>query len=215
MGIADVANVITNPSSILEFFAPQPTYIDEILIDVLRVETPSYSWLVTDRPVEIGLNITDARIEQPTSLVLDCIITDDILELSVGSITSLLDGIDTWIDKRDKLFELKDKNKVVTVSTPFFQYDNMLIKSIKFDRTKDTARALFFQIELINVRFVASAISDIDLSQIPDSLLAKATGANETANKASAKPQKQGNKTPDPAEEKSSSILFNLLGLGG
>lgn len=210
MGIADIANVVTNPSSILEFFTPQETYIDEIRIDVLRVETPNYQWLITNRPVEIGLNITDARIEQPTNLVMDCLITDDILELSVGSITSLLDGIDTWEDKRDKLFELKDKNKVVTVSTPFFTYSNMLIKSIRFERTKDTARALFFQIELQNVRFVASAISDIDLSQISDALLAKATGANDKANKASSKGQKQGSKTPTEADPKSESILFGL-----
>ena len=215
MGIADIANVVRDPSSILDFFAPVEVLVDDINIDVLRVETIGYQWAITNRPVEIGLSITDARIEQPFSLVLDCIVTDDILELSVGAITSLLDGIDTWRDKRDKLYELKDKNKVVTVSTPFYEYTNMLIKSIRFDRDKENSSALFFQLELQNVRFVASAISDIDLSQIPDSLLAKATGANDTANKAGSGKQKQGKKTPTPAEPKSSSILFNLLGLGG
>lgn len=213
MGIADAANVIKNPSSILEFFVPVKTLIDDIEVDVTRIETVDYKWQVTSRPVEIGLNITDARIEQPIALALDCIITNDELELSVGSVLSLLDGIDTWEDKRDKLFELKDKNKVIDVSTGFYQYTNMLITAIRFDRNKDTSKALFFRIELINVRMVASSIADIDFSQIPDSLLKKATGANDTANKAGSKKQKQGNKTPEEADPKSQSILFGLLGL--
>jgi len=211
MGAADIANTLKNPSSILEFFVPVKTIIDEIEVDVTRVETIDYQWLVTNRPVETGLNISDARIEQPFAVTLDCVITNDEVELSVGSVLSLLDGLDTWEDKRDKLFELKDKNKVIDVSSGFYQYSDMLIKATRFDRNKDTADALFFQIELIHVRLVASAISDVDFSQIPDSLLKKATGANRDAAKAAAKKQKQGNKTAPDADEKQSSILLGGL----
>lgn len=212
MGIADIASIVSDPSTILKYFVPQKTLIGGIEVDVLREEIIDHTWDITIRPVEIGLDITDARIEQPYGVILDCIITDDILELSVGSVTSLLDGIDTWKDKRDKLYELKDKNKVITVSTPFYEYSSMLIRSIRIGRTKDDSNALFFRIEFLHVRFVASSIADIDLSQIPDSLLAKATGANDTANKAGARKRNQGSKTPDEADEKSQSILFGMFG---
>ena len=107
MSAPSVANIITDPTSLKDLFRSTPILIGDVKIDVLISETPVYDFEVTGRPVEAGLDVTDARIAKPIALTLECIITDDIFELSVSSALSMLDGIQTWQDKKTALFALQ------------------------------------------------------------------------------------------------------------
>jgi hypothetical protein len=212
MGIPSPAGIVSNPSSLMDIFRSTPILIGDIVVDVLVSESPVYDFDITARPVEAGLDITDARIAKPVALALECIITDDIIELSLSSALSLLGGIQTWKDKKNKLFELKDSNQLIDVITPLDTYDDMSIASIQIDQNKSNSTALFFRISFKNIKLVKTAFGLVDDSAIPEAKKKKKKtkhkkGADSAADKA-AEGSKEG------SEGKTSSGLASLLGLG-
>lgn len=212
MAFPSPAGIISDPSSLKSLFKSTPILIGEVQIDVLESETPVYDFDVTARPVEAGLDVTDARIAKPTSLTLECIITDDILELSVGSVLSLLDGLQTWQDKKSKLFELKDNNQLIDVITPLDTYDDMVISSIQINQTKSNSTALFFRISFKHIRLVKTAFGLVDDSFISELKKKKKKTKHKKAADKAADKASEGSKSGENAEQ-SNSILAGMLGL--
>lgn len=212
MGIPSPANIVSDPSSLMDMFKSTPILIGEVVVDVLVSETPVYDFEVTARPVEAGLDVTDARIAKPVSLTLECIITDDIIELSLASALSLLGGIQTWQDKKNKLFELKDSNQLIDVITPLDTYDDMVIASLQIDQTKSTSTALFFRISFKNIKLVKTAFGLVDDSAIPEAKKKKKKSKHKKGDDSAADKAAEGTKDGENASG-SSSILADMLGL--
>lgn len=212
MGFAQVSNAVKNPGSILDIFKPSDVLVGGVKIDVLISEETTHDYVLTKRPVEVGANVNDHREEQPYGLVIEGIVTDDVLEVSLTSALSLLDGVQTWQDKKKKFEEIRDSSERVIVETPFGIHTEMSIKSFKSGHTKDTANALFFRMSLEKVRIVENAVSIIGPDDIPDNLKAKETDGHDSANKLKKGAKKGGSKVADTATEGSSSVLNNLIG---
>lgn len=188
MGIADIANVIKDPSSLLAMFGFVPSLINDIIIDVLERETPSYAWEISRHPVE-GTDVTDSRVKQPTGLTLDCIFTD--MQLSATNIiTSVLNGgfsLHTWRDKKEALYTLAESNQVIDVRTPLDLYSNMMIKSITPNQDKTTGSVFAFSIEFERVTTVSSEWGYVDPSDLPVDQQATAVTDSKTTKGATSK----------------------------
>jgi hypothetical protein len=182
MGIAAIADM----GSLMDLFFSSPPMIGDIVIDVLLDESPTYDYVVTEHPVEAGLDITDTRIERPTGLSLECILTDtafDPASLAKAALQGNL-SMDSWKDKKDTLYKLKSLNKPLNVSTPLNFYKNMMITNITPNATAEKGGAFFFRIEFREIRMVASVIGYVDPSMLPADLAAVAKGAGGAASKA-------------------------------
>jgi len=221
MGFASTANLIKNPSELLERIGLKPAQINDITIDVIQIESPTFDFEVTEHPVETGLNISDTRIEKPITLAIDCILTDAEID-AVGVVkralnTSLDSLFTTWQDKKDALYTLKDSQELVTVQTEFDIYENMMITSLRPIREVNNTRALFVHIELQEVRIVSSEINLIDESLIPDEIKddVEKKSENKKANNKQKKQSSKGKQQTKEATPQEKSILRSITdGLG-
>jgi hypothetical protein len=213
MAITELTGIIKDPSKLKDIFGSTPTLVDDITIDVLLSETPSYEWDLTKHPVEAGLDVTDSRYKRPVSVTLDCILTNP--DFSITNILSTAIGggnpfkVVPWEEKRDALDELMNQNKFIDVVTPNREYSSMMITSVQPMFDKDKSKAYFFRITLERVETVSSEIVNVDPSQIPESL--KKAG-DSGAKKKTAKAANAGKKAAEKTTEKKESILFKLVG---
>jgi len=218
MGFANAINLIKDPVALARFFGFVPVIIGDIIVDVLVSETPVYDYDITEHPVEAGLDVTDNRVERPASLILECILTDIALspQAIAGAVASgiLAGGFPplSWQDKYSALLDLADKNDIVDVFTPLNVYSSMMITSVRPNQTKDTAKALFFTIELREIRTVASEINVVDPSQIPKKIKEQEKPENTEAAKKTAPKSKKGPQAKTETSEKNSSTLNDLFG---
>lgn len=211
MGVAQIANVISDPSTLLDLFKPSPKLIGNLEVDLILSETPIFSYDVTDHPVEAGLDVSDSRIERPIGLVLDCAFTDvpfDPLSTIGNAISGGL-SFDTWQDKKAELYKLKGRHEFLTISTPLDTYFNMMITDIAPDVTPQNASGFFFRIEFKEVRVVSTAIADIDPSLLPPDLQSQAAN---NAKKAGKKKPKGKQNPATSGTGAGASILSKLLG---
>lgn len=222
MVLPTAIGIIKDPSKLKSLFGSTPTLIGDIVVDVLIGESQALAWDLTKHPVEAGLDVTDSRYQKPVAVSLDCVFCNPDLSLgglAEGAVASIVSGGSladanpfakaTWEEKRDALRDLQTSNKLIDVTTPNNEYTSMMIQSIQPIFDKDKSDAYFFRISLERVETVSSDIVAIDDSQIPEDLKAKkdAAAAAKTGKK---KPS--GKKNTEPAGEKKSSILNNLIG---
>jgi hypothetical protein len=199
--------IIRDVKELRDFFGVNPVLIEDLPVDVLRSETPVYDFDLTAHPVESGFDVTDARVARPIGVTLECILTDTDLSASATGFAALNGtlGFDSWKDKRDRLYEIKDSSEVVDVVTPLDKYSSMVITSLRIDQTPGTAQALFFRADFREVRFVSSLITGVDEASVPKSKKAKKPDNN--ADKKTTEEKSLGTKQP-----KQKSILLSLFG---
>jgi len=205
--------LIKNVKDLQEYFGLGKVLIDDLAIDVLRSETPSYEFTLTEKPVESGFDINDARIARPVGVSLEVILTDAELSASAVGINLLNDTLEfaTWKEKRDRLFEIKDSNEVVDVVTPLQVYESMVITSLRIDQTKTTARALFCRIDFQELRVVESLITGVEDAAVPKKK--KAKKPDNDADKKTKQKKDLGSKQAEDATPKQQSILASLIGI--
>lgn len=218
MGFAQLANIIANPRELAKFFGFAPIIVGDIIIDVLRSETPVFEYEITERPVEAGLDITDNRLKRPTGLNLDFVLTDTVLDpasitaaVSAGVLTGGLPPL-TASAKYAAFKELAEKNQIIDVYTPLDSYTNMMIKTLRFSQDKDTASAAFGSVELREVRIVASEINILDSAQLPAKIKQQETQANKDMGKKTSTQAQKGKQGTSATSSKDSSTLFDLFG---
>ncbi|NIV93791.1 hypothetical protein GWN42_13580 [candidate division KSB1 bacterium] len=218
MGFAQLGNLLVDPVALARFFGFVPVIVGDIIVDVLVSETPVYDYDVTEHPVEAGLDVTDNRVARPATLILDCILTDIALspQAIAGAVAAgvLAGGFPplTWQAKYDALLGLAAKNDIVDVFTPLNTYSSMMITSVRPNQNKDTSQALFFNIEMREIRTVASEINIVDPSQIPKKIKEQEKPENTEAGKKTAPKKKKGPQGTEETGEKNSSTLNDLFG---
>jgi hypothetical protein len=206
MGIAQAANLITDRDALKSFFGTTPNLIGDLPVDVIRRENNVNDFNITEHPTEDGASMTDARIKNAEIVRLECTITDDFSDVSIGSIVSAVKGgTQTWREKLVTLEEIRDSNELITVTTPFQTYENRTIKSIIIEQTPDTSQALVFTLELKELRIVTAQLEQVSEASIPKRKKAKKTEANKEIEDFRSKGQNKGKKN---------SIIGNLVGVG-
>lgn len=207
MGTPSAANLITDREELKTYFGSTPNLIGDVPVDVLRNEAAQYTFLTTDHPVEDGASMTDARIKQPDAVRLSCIISNDLSDVSIGSITQVVRGrTQTWREKLARLFEIRDNNELIEVTTPLQVYTNLTITNLNIEQTPETSQALFFTVELKKLRLVSAQLEQVSASSIPKRKKKKKTDDNDKTDDKTKKKQQRG-------KRKKRSILANLAGV--
>jgi len=217
MAFPSLPNLIKNPKEINPI--PKLGLIGDIRIDVLKAEDVTVDYDFSDRPVESGFDITDARIKKPTVIRVEGILSDT--QLTPTALAGrFIDGqgfeLETWQEKKDLLLQTADQEDVISFTLPLGYYPSMLIKSIRIEQRDDRTSAAFFILEAREVRRVSSEVTSVDPSQVPKELKDKETDSQKKAKKKSDRKKDGGAKAGDnvsPAKEKSWALqLVELVG---
>ena len=165
----NLENLITDRDALAKMFGSTPNLIDDIAIDIITSETPTYDNVLTERPVEAGIDVTDSKVRKPIALSLSCILTDTPRDIQtvLASAAQGTFNLDKWRDKWGALKELKDLKTVITVTTPLDTYTDMVLVSVRPNVTASSGDALFFDCEFKELRIVQSEIAQVSEDAIP------------------------------------------------
>lgn len=222
MGIPDVANLVQNPNELLERFGLAPARINDIVIDVLKVELPSYEFDITEHPVEDGTPVSDMKIKKPPIVVIDAIFADAEFD-AVGIITKFIGTgtpsfLSTWQDKQSAIYDLMDSDdEKITLTTEHYIYPDMLLKAVRPVREVDKVRAWFVQLEFKHVKIVQTEVSDILAGDLPEEVKndpVKAEKATDSKKKQAKKTDRGKQQTQEASKPRKSILRQTAEGLG-
>lgn len=112
---------------------------------------------ITSHPIEVGANITDNAVIQPTMVTLNVAVGSVYSMASILSFTST----DRPRDAVAKIRQLQANRTPVTLICRLANYTNMLIKSIVANQTVDTASSAYMTIILQEAIIVDSSAGSI------------------------------------------------------
>jgi len=158
---------MSNPLSTIALLVQNPTTIGSISLDASINETHHSSALITDHPVEVGVNITDHVVVQPDTLEIHGIISNTSLLFPaalpgvalVQSIGNLITGVSNDHAQTSYLAlkDLVSGNALVTIVTTLRQYENMLLEDLSVDRNAQYADAIKFTVRAKEVRIISTS----------------------------------------------------------
>ena len=160
--IADAASAIQDGS----FGFLDTIEIGDLLVSVLTGLNAPKEYTITRKPIEDGYSITDAAVEEPTELVMTICLTNPEYSIEAGLSAALTGNagslLETWRDKRDKLYEIQSNRELVTVQTHDNTYDNMLIRLIDpiYD-VDENSEAFFATVYLSEIRKVGTLLGGL------------------------------------------------------
>lgn len=141
--------------SILSKFSPS---IGALVLDATITESHGFSAEVTDYPVEKGSNISENRNILPRVLTIDGVISSaptSLVQISgPNAPLSVPDGFRS-------LEDLFDSDDLISVVTKLKTYESMLITSLTVPRSSEQGEAVFFSMELRQIRFVNTQRVDV------------------------------------------------------
>lgn len=115
--------------------------------DVSINEQHEFGSRITDNPVEDGSIISDHIFNDPDVLRINAMVSDHPVKFLAG-VRRLIDGgTAPRIDAFNKLLEMRDAKKTMTVVTGLHQYRNMIISNLRVTRNSDTGKTLNFSID--------------------------------------------------------------------
>lgn len=108
--------------------------IGDLVVSALTGLYASDEMMITEKPIETGMAITDAAVKLPAEIVLEVCFSNPDLSIESG-VTAALSGdpsslVETWRDKRDELFSIFNNREIVEVATHDAAYESMMITSI-------------------------------------------------------------------------------------
>lgn len=127
--------------------------------DVTFKETHTYTNEITQNPVQTGANINDHVYQQPILFTWDVGMSDCLTSIIPGQFDSLEQRSVAAFDVLESLWEY---GKLLTVTTAFRQYKNMLIKSFVPYRDKHTMFGM--RATVIFQQIIVTAATDISVT---------------------------------------------------
>jgi hypothetical protein len=118
------------------------TYIDDVLVDVVESETPTFSNEITEKPVEDGTVITDHINNNPVTFSLNIVITGE-----YG---------DTPQEKYERLLEIRDNREIITVVGALQVYENMAISELSLEKTVKNIKGYSGTVSFQQVKFATA-----------------------------------------------------------
>lgn len=174
---------------------------DDLIVDASIGEQYTFASVITDYPVERGINAVDTSRPLPELITLSIVQSDTPLtvrnlarqsstEAQVGN------GLTRWQEALTTLRGLKDDATIIELVTTLETYKDLLIERIDVPRDARTSSSLFATVSFKRV-IVADRVT-VDLPK---------------AAKPASKGQKATSQAPPAQTEKASSLLFKASGL--
>lgn len=126
------------------------TYIDDVLVDVVENENPTFSNEITEKPVEDGSVITDHINNNPTEITLDIIITGEY-------------GV-TSEEKYERLLEIRDNRELISVAGALQVYENMAISELSLEKNADNATGYSGSVSLKQIKFATAETIEVEVA---------------------------------------------------
>jgi len=146
--------------------------IGDLVVSALQELSGDDEVIITERPVEEGFNIIEAAVHVPKTRVLGIVLGNPDFSVESGVKAALNGSVtqftETWRDKRDRLYEIKNGLEIVNLTTHEEHIKNMMIQKI----------SPWYDIEENWEAFVANVtMEQIDIRQLEsaDSLLGAMT----------------------------------------
>lgn len=136
------------PFSVLGFPEIQLVQIGPVTVDASLSEDHKFPAMLTENPVEDGTVFTDHVVLQPTTLELECRISD--ATQSLGSIR----GANTAADAFKALVSLQKSRETFTVSTGLSVYQNMMFEELSVPRVALDGNSIRFHARLREILIV-------------------------------------------------------------
>jgi hypothetical protein len=172
MALPSAADIISNPGDIKSLFGLNPATIGDLAVDISETYTTPRIAQITERPVETGFPVTDARSIQPQLITMECMFFDpsvagkDIAKQAIQG--TLVQSLTTsWREKRDRLYEIFYSQELISVSTYREDFDNVVITEIIPETNARLANCFRCTVHMREIRQVTSALGFVD----PRSLL--------------------------------------------
>lgn len=180
---------------------------DPIVLDASVREVHNVTGIVTEHPVEKGIDITDNYRVLPRDLEIEGVISNTPIqsnypgEALINSVVGLVNGdTDPASNAWQEFQRFFDEAVVVTIVTSLKVYTNMVLTDLTVTRTAAQGQAIFFTATAREIRFVDTEYGDA--IAIPKSPLGQKT-------------KSAGKKTNTPSKDKKSSTLLKTFqGLG-
>lgn len=180
---------------------------DPIVLDASVREVHNVAGIVTEHPVEKGIDIVDNYRVLPRDLEIEGVITNTPIksnfpgEALINSAIGLVNGdTDPASNAWTELQRFFDEAVVVTITTSLKVYESMVLTDLTVTRTSKQAQAIFFTASAREIRFVDTEYGDA--IAIPKSPIGQKT-------------KSAGKKTNTPSQDKKSSTLLKTFqGLG-
>lgn len=169
--------------------------------DATLSEVPTFRASVTANPVELGANVNDHVIQEPTSYTITGFISNDTLTIFGNLINTfaVLSGQSTRVDNAiQELIDIKEAGDPIQVVAGKRVLNNMILTSIRIPEDTTTVNAAQCELELEEVILVNTETVVND----PDD---KLEGQTRTSGSSV---QSEGRKIP--TQEKDESILLKM-----
>ena len=139
-----------------------------ISLDVTLEEIHAYNSQTSQYPVQSGSTVIDNVIKTPTVVRMRCIVSDssistyqtfvedvgrDLNRLTAGNI-----GLRS-ITTLEALIRLQEERIPTVLVTGIRVYQNMILTNMKLPRSRDTGRALIFELEFTEVMLATVSVS--------------------------------------------------------
>jgi hypothetical protein len=178
--------------------------LNGIPLDVVVSESHQSELEITNNPVEFGAEVTDHAYIKPITLSLEAVIGEQ------GEGIAASEGRTRVAAAWQALRDLQASAEPFDVASGLELYENMLIRALKTERTKDKARVLSFTADLQQVILVDTrTIPGSDLRQ--SSLATGSVEKGTTEDRCSTTTQR-GNVGPEELEDRGSLAYQGFFG---
>lgn len=210
-----ISSNLNDPRQLLNPFGTSPCKIGDMILDVVVVESPEFSWTATQYKTQSGYTASDVRIKNPDRLTLECVFVDKhygAKDLISAGLTGSGFAPETWRDKYKNLKELVDSDDIVTVTIGLDVFPGMAVVGVGIVRDEQRAGYLAFTLTLEEVRVVDVDFDEVDTSLMPpldDDGEDDATKKRESKKRAK-KPDKKKSEPKKSDEPKRQSLLYGM-----
>lgn len=155
-----------------------------ISLDAVIQETHTSSARVTSNPIELGAEINDHVIIEPTKLRIRGAITDT--PLGFAALSTIVDNVTNLFGSSTEenltrsqqgykqIVQIRNDRLPIEVQTGLVKYSNMVITNIEVSQDKDTSKIAIMDISLQELIIVESEITQLDPANLDEETKEKA-----------------------------------------
>ena len=158
---------------------------DEVIaLDAVVEESHSLTARVTSNPIELGADVNDHVILEPTKIVIRGAVTDS--PLGFAALSTIVDNINGLFGSSTSenltrsqqafqlIIDLWEEREPIEVQTGLKKYSDMIITNINSSQDKDTSKIAIMDITLQNVVVVESQVVILKSDNLDEEVKEKA-----------------------------------------
>lgn len=207
-----ISSIIRNPKQLLDQLGASPAKINDMILDVVVKEAPTWSWTTSQYKTQSGFVSSDVRIKNPDRLVIDCVFVDKqygAKDIAAAGLTGEGFAPETWRDKYKTFKDLVHAEDIVTVTIGLDTYSSMQVKQVDIIRDSSRAGYLGFTVTLEELRVIDTDFDEVDTSLMPGHGEDEQTKPKKSVKKK--RPDKKRSEPKKATEPQKESTLYSLV----